>query len=159
MSYLEHHGILGMKWGVRRYQNKDGSLTAAGKEKYGTKARNIMQKQYSDPKLASTFIADPKTGNHIGVNTKILNRRGLERALKEAYELYQDKSKRDKIRKIEAKYFDAGYKYLFKKTKNRDASLSQAIEEWMETTGLGKKDTIEFVNSFSKYGKKIVNKQ
>lgn len=28
---LEHHGILGMKWGVRRYQNKDGSLTAAGK--------------------------------------------------------------------------------------------------------------------------------
>lgn len=29
---LEHHGILGMKWGVRRYQNKDGSLTAAGKK-------------------------------------------------------------------------------------------------------------------------------
>lgn len=30
---LTHHGILGMKWGVRRYQNKDGSLTAAGKKK------------------------------------------------------------------------------------------------------------------------------
>lgn len=30
-EYLEHHGILGMKWGIRRYQNKDGSLTAAGK--------------------------------------------------------------------------------------------------------------------------------
>ena len=29
---LEHHGILGMKWGVRRYQNKDGSLTLAGKK-------------------------------------------------------------------------------------------------------------------------------
>lgn len=28
---LYHHGILGMKWGIRRYQNKDGSLTAAGK--------------------------------------------------------------------------------------------------------------------------------
>lgn len=29
---LSHHGILGQKWGVRRYQNKDGSLTSAGKK-------------------------------------------------------------------------------------------------------------------------------
>ena len=30
---LAHYGILGMKWGVRRYQNKDGSLTEAGKKR------------------------------------------------------------------------------------------------------------------------------
>lgn len=30
---LYHHGILGQKWGVRRYQNKDGSLTPAGKKR------------------------------------------------------------------------------------------------------------------------------
>lgn len=30
---LYHHGILGMKWGIRRYQNKDGSLTEAGKRR------------------------------------------------------------------------------------------------------------------------------
>ncbi len=33
---LYHHGIKGMKWGVRRYQNSDGSLTAAGQKRYLT---------------------------------------------------------------------------------------------------------------------------
>ena len=33
-SILIHHGILGQKWGVRRFQNKDGTLTAAGKKRF-----------------------------------------------------------------------------------------------------------------------------
>lgn len=32
---LQHHGTKGMRWGVRKYQNKDGSLTPAGKKRYG----------------------------------------------------------------------------------------------------------------------------
>lgn len=35
-NVLYHHGILGMKWGIRRYQNKDGSLTAEGIKRYRT---------------------------------------------------------------------------------------------------------------------------
>ena len=34
-DYLMHHGILGQKWGVRRYQHKDGSLTEEGRKHYG----------------------------------------------------------------------------------------------------------------------------
>lgn len=33
---LYHHGIKGMRWGVRRYQNADGSYTSAGKARYRT---------------------------------------------------------------------------------------------------------------------------
>ena len=33
-NYLAHHGIKGQKWGIRRYQNEDGSLTSEGKKRY-----------------------------------------------------------------------------------------------------------------------------
>lgn len=40
-DYLEHHGILDQKWGIRRFQNPDGSLTEAGKRRYAKyKTRN-----------------------------------------------------------------------------------------------------------------------
>lgn len=33
-NYLAHHGVKGMRWGVRRYQNYDGSYTQKGLERY-----------------------------------------------------------------------------------------------------------------------------
>lgn len=48
METLYHFGIKGMKWGVRRYQNKDGSLTSAGKKRYSDNPSDL-----SDDELKS----------------------------------------------------------------------------------------------------------
>lgn len=56
MNYeLYHHGIRGMKWGVRRYQNADGTLTEAGKKRlddYKTKEIDRVVKKWNVDKLA-----------------------------------------------------------------------------------------------------------
>ena len=43
-DFLEHYGIKGMKWGIRRFQNKDGSLTKAGLKRYSDAASNAASK-------------------------------------------------------------------------------------------------------------------
>lgn len=40
-DYLEHHGIKGQKWGVRRFENANGTLTAAGRKRYGDRSDKI----------------------------------------------------------------------------------------------------------------------
>lgn len=57
MEYeLYHHGVKGMRWGVRRYQNADGSLTEAGKKKleeWKLKETDRITKKYQVDKLTA----------------------------------------------------------------------------------------------------------
>ena len=48
---LYHYGVKGQKWGVRRYQNEDGTLTAAGQARYNSDGSNKDPKKMSDEDL------------------------------------------------------------------------------------------------------------
>ena len=51
---LEHWGIKGMKWGIRRFQNKDGSLTAAGRKRYSDSAEGGKSTSASNKSKSSS---------------------------------------------------------------------------------------------------------
>ena len=72
---LQHHGIKGQKWGVRRFQNKDGSLTPAGKERYyvDNDASTIITK---NPDGSYTVPAGFKF-NRVGQKTLDVNKSGV----------------------------------------------------------------------------------
>jgi len=80
-SYLVHHGIKGMHWGIRRYQNPDGSLTETGKSRYGGDAKTSglsaerKQQLAKGAKLAAGFAVGVAAGYAISKsNPAVLNK-------------------------------------------------------------------------------------
>ena len=53
---LYHHGIKGMKWGIRRYQNKDGSLTAKGKAMASKKYKKYMNRANQEVNTTENYV-------------------------------------------------------------------------------------------------------
>lgn len=68
--YLAHHGVKGMKWGVRRYQNRDGSLTSAGKRRYGYDGNNPTPERLKNQTRSLTSAQKQKIARvGVGITT------------------------------------------------------------------------------------------
>ncbi len=77
---LYHWGVLGMKWGHRRYQNTDGSLTNAGKKRYDRDADEKGYNRYDQTTGSHYKVSGKKnTREDLDVDTKRYVREDLER--------------------------------------------------------------------------------
>ena len=82
---LYHHGILGMKWGVRRFQNPDGSLTSAGEKRYNTGSEKRSLKGNLHRAAAANYELNAKTYDKMGNKTLAsMNKAAAEESRKKA---------------------------------------------------------------------------
>jgi hypothetical protein len=94
LPYLQHHGILGMKWGVRRYQNPDGSLTGAGRRRYGKEIKKEINASYRKNLVENTRINRPGL-NPFSVKNSRITRENKSKAMSDAIEATTQHIKED----------------------------------------------------------------
>lgn len=131
-DYLCHYGVRGMKWGIRRYQNPDGSLTSEGRKKAKTEYKRDSKTAFELGKNATLY-------GH--ATAKSMNRTiGIENKLAKQYEKDPD-GLRSKTQKLRRKW---------------DASSKTSIEllqKYNENKDLAEKHCRSLID---KYGKEAV---
>ena len=136
-DYLEHHGIRGQKWGLRRFQNKDGSLTPKGKKRYEdspseNKTSNPKNPTSNEPEKKGLSDKQKKalvTGAAIA---------GTVLAAYGGYKLHQlNKEATEGLRKK--------YSYEFKNVQSKANEKKLSVSQWQNVADrareLGKMDT------------------
>lgn len=131
---IQHYGIKGMKWGVHRFYNKDGSRTAAGKKreneakKYQKKDGSLTSK--GKKKLKETVYGprEPaeERSNRIKAEHKIID--NDEKRYRKEYESYAKRHPEfDKNREYAMEYWDSN----LRSKKSKDAAYRKYIDDWI----------------------------
>lgn len=92
-AYICHHGIKGQRWGVRRFQNEDGTLTKKGQKR-------VMERRKESDKLSDKIYSKSiKRDKYLKKAEKIHAKKDLGRSNRYAKKAYKYAIKADKIRK------------------------------------------------------------
>ena len=157
-TYLQHHGVKGMKWGVRRYQNEDGTLTADGKKRISKmsddKIRKLIRKDVKRSRIKQFgYGSQWDTSRTIGKNSKKARDEYWDAVRKyhdEKYDQYNEKfenlEKQYDLGKIDVEELDEKWVSLQKEIYNPELDNSVAL------TSDGRKYSREYLN---KYGSRI----
>ena len=152
---LAHHGILGQKWGVRRYQNADGSLTPKGKKHYSNMSDDKLQKSlYKQVKNERSNQSDWynkwNVNNTIGENSKAVQDRYLEDLkkfrssdeYKKAVKKMTELDKKAEKGKIDIDQYDKQYEDILKSVYSPDLDNSVRI------SSKGRQYVEEYINKY-----------
>lgn len=135
-NYLAHHGVLGQKWGVRRYQNKDGSLTAEGRKRAGLKPESKFAKRRADAakkkaaKKAEKDLNDKENlKSYLRKHPKQLPRHSTELTREEAEAIIKDIEFDRKLKDVR----DAEVQRTWKKISNMQSN-AQTVANALNTS-------------------------
>ena len=105
VNVLQHHGIKGMHWGVRRYQNPDGSLNTTGRKRQESREEYVKKAEKrirSNKKTLSNLEKEQKLSDKQFINK---HRKEIDQLTKEYMEV-EEMSKKDAKKELLQEYRD-----------------------------------------------------
>ena len=150
MNELYHHGIKNQKWGVRRYQNEDGSYTEEGRKRYGIGA----ERSRSTAKSQQTYLNDLQKTIAYDKTKARHYRDNSEYSTKVANQFRERAAKKEAKGKDPSKMLDGAAKYdqLAKEHKAAQESYEKQIEK-------AEKETLRAITALSSQGYQVSEKQ